>query len=719
MRTKAPLALCLALIAFAAIARAQDAEPSADPAATTDSDSTSDAPGADTPSAAEVPPAEPAVSPEEAKAAKEAARAKKKEAAAAVDAGTPAAAAATAEAPKKKDNREPPKPILTTSLNDAELVAIWNKWRAAVSDLRPTDAEAAQKALLSAKEDLGATDLESFAIGFLRQAETRRKEKDMLGSIILASTAVELAPDLPYAHLGLAEAYFAADPGSVGRYLAEVKLAAKNALGDPRYSRPVFADLASALLLALLATACVVVLVLFLRRSRYFLHDFHHLFPKAAAGWQTGALAILLLAIPMVLRLGVVAELLALFFASCFYLGLLERVVATVLIALVGLVPLAAGWVAGHTAFAGTVAEDVYLLERGGLSAAGAADRVGKRVTDDKADFAELFALGRYEQRRGKLPDAIAHFKLAAARRNNDARLLTNLGNAVLTQGDAEGAAELYTNATNADATLAAAFYDLAKLYYRRAALAPDEILGQEMDRAQTAISTAQRLDEALLTRSDPPPDHLIANRLLISPGLSRDEIDQLAEDTDRSDKIAAQIGSRLVGDLDPTLGALYPGLAALALLGLGGLRRGRGPAKGCDKCGRPVCRRCDPELGIGTSLCNQCVHVFARKGAVPGSIKVRKQIEIRRHQERQSRIAYAFGAFGAGLGHLFSGLTVSGVIYAYVFLVGLAALVLREGVLRAPFGPAPAWMTIAPAATLIAVSYLLSLRGLFTRQAE
>ena len=717
MRTKAPLALCLALLALAATARAQDSSDSQDSTSTEEQAPAQgdqvDAPGADEGAAdAE----QPATADAPGETAHPVAHARKKPASA-PDAGTPAATAA-APAPKK-DNREAPKPILTAKIGDAELVAIWNTWRQAVSDLRPRDADAAQKALLSAKEDLGATDLEGFAIGFLRVAAHRRQERDMLGSVSLAQTAVKLAPDLPYAHLGLAEAYYAADPASPGRYLAELKVAARAALTDPRYARPLFADLAAAVLLALLATACAVILVLFARRARYFLHDFHHLFPRGAQGWQTGALALLMLAIPIVLRLGVVPELLAIFFASCFYLRLSERVVGAVLIALVGVVPLAAGWVAAHTAFAGTVAEDVYLLERGGIAASDAADRIARRVADNKADFAELFALGRYEERRGRLADAIAHFKQAAARRNNDARLLTNLGNAVLVQGDADGAAELYTNATNADGTLAAAFYDLAKLYYRRAALAPDETLGQEMDRAQTAITTAQRLDESLLLKTDPPPDHLVANRLLLSPGLTTHEILQLADSGDRSSKIAVQFGSRLVGDLDPTVGAIYPALLALALIGLGGVRRGKGLAKGCDKCGRPVCRRCDPELGVGTSLCNQCVHVFARKGAVPGSVKVRKQIEIRRYQQRQSRIAYAFGVIGAGLGHVFSGVTVRGVLYVFVFLAGLFTLLLRDGVLRAPFGPAPAWMTIVPAVVIAGAAYLLSLRGLFRRQVE
>jgi hypothetical protein len=67
----------------------------------------------------------------------------------------------------------------------------------------------------------------------------------------------------------------------------------------------------------------------------------------------------------------------------------------------------------------------------------------------------------------------------------------------------------------------------------------------------------------------------------------------------------------------------------------------------------------------------------------------------------------------------VFSGFTVRGALFAFFFLDGLFALLLRDGVLRAPYGPAPSWMTLVPAVAVIAGSYLFSLRGLFRRQAE
>jgi tetratricopeptide (TPR) repeat protein len=636
----------------------------------------------------------------------------------ATDEGTPSVKPAKAASPKSTAPREALKPILPASATDKDLVAAWNRWHQAVVQMRPQEAEAAQKELIALKADLAVEDLEAFSVGFVRASEVRQKEKDSLGSVTLAQTAVTLAPDLPYAHLGLAQAYLDSDPFSLGRYFQELGAASRTALKDPRYRRAIVADVGAAALGALVATAALTLLVLFLRKARYLFHDVHHLFPRAARPWQSAAVVLLLLSLPVVFRLGLVPVLLTLFAAVCLHLGAVERVVAALMLAVLALVPVAASALAEHTTFAGTVAEDVYLLERGGLMAAEAAGRVEHRVAENKADVSEQFALARYLARRGKLPDAISLFKQAAARKTGDARLLTNLGNAILIQGDEEGAAELYLQATQADPALADAYFDLAKVYYRRAATVSDDQVGPELDRAQSALTTAQRLDPALLRKEDPPAERLLANRLLLSPGLTAGEITRLTPD-DQGPKIAAQLASRLVGDFDPLTGVAYPVVIAGVLLLIGWVRRGRGVSKGCDKCGRPVCRRCDPELGVGSMLCNQCVHVFARKGAVPSAVKLKKQIDIRRYRQARNRMSYVLAAVCSGMGHLFSGLPVRGALYAFLFLFGVANVVLRDGVLRTPYGPVPLWMTLVPAGALMAVVYFLSLRGLYRKQAE
>ncbi|HEX8438945.1 tetratricopeptide repeat protein [Archangium sp.] len=631
---------------------------------------------------------------------------------------TPAAAAQPpAPAPVV---RPPPPTILTPRVTDADLQQAWDKWQKAVAALDMETARKAQQELVDLKDDVGALDMEALSIAFIRAAEGRRKANDSAGALLLVEQAVTLSPNLPYARLALAEAYMRRSAGDVGPYFREVKAALSVMVKDPRYRRPVMADLGAVFLVAVLATAAVVVGVLFARRVRFFLHDFHHLFPKAAARWQTAALAVLLLiGTPISLRLGLVPVLLLLLVSVAFYLSVSERAVAAVLLVLAALVPFAAGKMALSASFAGTVAEDVYVLERGGLAVEQVADRVRARHEKKQAGFAELFALGRFEARRGQMQEAIAHYKAAAALRPGHAGLMTNLGNAMLATGDQDGAARIYAEASGADPGLAAPAFNLAEVYRRRAAVAPDDLIGVENQRARDALGAAQRLDGSLLMWKRPLDERLLMNRLLISPTITEVDMPD-TEDPVAAQRVEAQLSRRLLGKGSAGTAWMLPVLGALFAFGWGFAGQKVRASRECEKCGRPVCGRCDKELGVAAKTCAQCVNVFSRnKGAVEARVRARKQIEIERHRRLESGVSYAFGALVSGAGHLFHGLPVRGALYAFFFLLAVSGVLLRSGVLRAPYGEMPLYLKLAPLLLILIPLHLLTLRGLYRRQNE
>jgi Flp pilus assembly protein TadD len=621
--------------------------------------------------------------------------------------------------PRLDPSRQPPAPLRVVQASNAQLLELWERWRKAVVDVDPKAQEQAQQELLRLKEDLGIQDLEPFAVGFLRQAEARRRASDPVGEVHLARTAVQLSPHLPAAHFALAEAHLRADLSAVGPYLSELKEGLYHLWTDPRHARPALADLGSGLLFALVATATAAVLMLFARRVRYFVHDFHHLLPRVTASWQSAALAVLLLSLPVVFRLGVAPLLLVLLASVCIYLSPLERAVAAALVASLGLLPRLAFELTEHTALAGTLAEDVYRLERGGLEAEPAAARVRKRVGEGRAEFAELFALGRFQLRRGQVDGALEHFKLAAAKRASDARLLTNVGNAMMAKEDTDGAADMYKTAAQADGTLAAPLFNVSKLYSRRARVLRDELVAQELEKSHAARERANQLDPRLARREDPPEDDLVLNRFLLSPELPEQEVLALASAGEQAEKVSAQLSSRLLGS--PGWGLLwpYPIAGAALLFALGFAARSGAASRACDRCGRPVCRRCDPDLPASSELCGQCVNVFVRRNAVTAPTKVRKQLEVDYYQARMGRLSYLFGLLCSGAGHFFSGLPLRGALYSFLFLFVAFSAFYRHGVLRPPYDAGPSLLRLLPLGATFVLVYLLSLRGLYKRQAE
>jgi tetratricopeptide (TPR) repeat protein len=316
------------------------------------------------------------------------------------------------------------------------------------------------------------------------------------------------------------------------------------------------------------------------------------------------------------------------------------------------------------------------------------------------------------------LAEAEVAFNSAATMRPNDARLLTQQGNLAFLEGKLEVAAQLYARASDLNPTLIEAYWNAAKLHRRRARAMNDDTVGAELDRAQTALASALRLDERLSQRQDPPDDRPLMNRLLLSPALPKAELAELADSSARAARVRTQATGALLGGLEGAAGALVPLGVGFLLVAVGLVRRGHGVSQACDKCGRPVCRRCDPQLSVGSQFCAQCVNVFARRGVVPPLLKVNKEMEVRRHRARSSRIAYALGLLCGGLGHVFSGSALRGVGYAFLFFFAAACVFTREGVLRAPYGPVPEVMRLLPLALLLAAVVFFSLRGLSRQKA-
>ena len=597
---------------------------------------------------------------------------------------------------------------------DADLRELWKRWRRALAEgSSAAQAQEAAKALLAAKDELGISDLESFSVAAARLAVRRSAADEPVEAIELARLAVALAPHLPSSRFTLARMYFFSEPSAMGRWATELRESLMALLRDPRHLRPVLADASAAAISALVATALAAIGLLFLRKARCFFHDFHHLFPRAAAKWQTVPLAVVLLCLPLVFRMGLIPVLAALLASVALYLNREERLVGAALLAALALVaPL--GRVAGEiNALSGTVGEDILNLDRGGLEAAPAAEAVKARIADERADFAEIYALGRYALRRGHLEQAAELFKKAALLRRNDAYLLTALGNARFGAGDLEGASALYTQAREADPELGAAHYNLARVHERKARTLSGADQALELEEALGERAHAIERDPSLAERPEPSADEVQLNRLVITPPLPWDEVRELAVLPEAADRVGDQLAGWLLGTSAGPWAVIAPLGLALLVLGIGALQSFVRVSALCEKCGLAGCHRCDPEFGRRGGLCSQCVYVFTRKGAVAPQVKVRKQLEVNRFEARRTRLSWLLGIVCSGGGHLYGGQPVRGAAFAFAALFLICSAALGEGILRAPYGEFPLALRLTPVVLALAVVYLLSLRSL------
>jgi hypothetical protein len=581
----------------------------------------------------------------------------------------------------------------------AELERAWADRRRALREQDVAGAEEAQRKVLALQEELAIDNLRPFAAAEVRDSQRALAARLEADALAHAELAVRLAPDLPEAHLALARARLARD--GVARALAALGGVARAAARDPHTARAVGVDVAAALAAAILSASAAIVALLLARRFHLFAHDFHDL-PVVRAGTpvQGALLALVVLGLPLSLGLGPLAAVAVAVAAAWLYLSLGERIVATLaLLAFVG-APFAAEQVGRWATFTGTLAEEVYELEHGAGDAAAA--RLAAR---GDLPPAALAALGRHAKRRGDLAGARRWLEAAVDAGGRPADVLVNLGNVHLLGGDLEAAKAAWLDAADRAGprleALAAAHYNLSKLYVRQSAL----------DQANEARRRAQQVAPELVARRA-AEDDLRANRHLVDVPLDAAAYRALAAADGASGALGEWARRRIAGALPPHLWPWAPlGLVAAlwALAALGGRLR---VARACDKCGRPACARCDAATGL---LCGQCVNVYVKKGVVEARDRVRKDRQVRRRARVARLAARAAALLGGGPGHVLRGEPVRGwlVLAAVLFAVFLA--VFHRGVLPPP-QPTPfaAAGRLALAIPLGAVAWAASLRAIF-----
>jgi tetratricopeptide (TPR) repeat protein len=329
-----------------------------------------------------------------------------------------------------------------------------------------------------------------------------------------------------------------------------------------------------------------------------------------------------------------------------------------------------------------------------------------ERSTREQFPAPALLAIGRWHKRQGDLAEARRWYDAALAAEPRSAEAQVNLGNVLFLEGDLEGAKAAYLSAVDRArdlSTLAAAQYDLSKLYLRLAAV------GQSSE----ARRKAQQADAAYLARygSD---DDFRANAWLVDALPSADRLAEFAARDAVPRAIGAAALRRVAGPLARWGWPLLPLLliGSLWLLALFAPRLA--PAAPCDRCGRPACRRCDP---ASTASCGQCVNVYFRRNAVDPRDRDRKDAQVRRHARVRRWTERALAVLGGGAGHVVGGRPVLGflVLFALVFLGFLAWF--WHGVVPPPqHSPYAVALRLAVAVPLFALLYGIAVRDAFRR---
>jgi len=435
------------------------------------------------------------------------------------------------------------------------------------------------------------------------------------------------------------------------------------------------ADLVIVASAALIVTAIIFAISLFVRYGRSVAHDFRELVSLRFTGGSVSVLAFALLFLPLFLWLGPM-WLLFYWFVVCFgYANVVERVATILLLLLVALVPITLDWTADRIAGVDSPVVTAAVSSSTQAYQPEALRRLQELIVFVPDQPALQVLTGNLLNFEGSEDQAETYYRRAIQLNPSYAGALVNLGNLLFLKNEFPAAINSYEKAERADPNLAIAFYNHS--------VAASEIY--KYDLQGQMLERARRADRSFVERlaANPPPQKIV----MYSPAIG--EAWKIRRAISKQQTVRALFGNYSVFDpvktaVNPlTLGAVTALLLALIVWLV---RRRIGFANACIKCGRTFCYRCKSARESST-YCTQCIHIYLKRDGVSIDTKRQKLEEVTEHQGAMQLRNRIFASFIPGSAQMMEGRTVRGVLGVFFFAT-VVAIAIFVGRLAPALGP-------------------------------
>jgi Tfp pilus assembly protein PilF len=577
----------------------------------------------------------------------------------------------------------------------AQQVAPRDIWPQATSAARDGDLDTAAKKtseLLNTGKTYGIRTFPTYAAGAAALAsESREKNAD------LAAWAEKAARDLDGRSPSVA--FTQADRAAATKgWASAIPLAVQGfgrAFANYRANTLSRADLLVVAAGAVLVTATLLALALFMRYGRSAAHDFREMLSRRFKGGSVSVLAFALLFIPIFLWLNPV-WLIFYWFALFFgYAGWTERIAVVLVLILVALTPVALDAAAHRIAGVDSPVVAAAIASENDAYEPGALRRLQDLLAVVPDDPTLHVLMGNLQAFEGLDDQAAVHYRRAIQLRPTYAGAHVNLGNLLYLNNEFQAAITEYEKAEAADPSLATAFYN-------HSVAAGDTY---KFDLQKEMIAKTRNIDSAFADRMgrNPPSQKIV----MYKP--------PIAEAWKISNRLSTRPAARaLFGNysaFEPvraatspiTIGALTSFLLALVLFLV---RRRTGYANACIKCGRTFCSRCKSSRE-STTYCTQCIHIYLKRDGVSLDTKRQKLEEVGGHVAAVTRRNRLFATFLPGSAQLMEGRVVAGLLGVFLFAFFVITAILT-GRLGPALGPVADVAQTIVRAVAIALAVLL-----------
>ncbi len=534
--------------------------------------------------------------------------------------------------------------------------------------------------------ELGAWNLEAAARVAMNDGEGKPIER--------AEAAVQLAPDLPIAHMALAEALWL-DGGSP---IDAFRWAASSIAAIPRHAEAGVWFAGNGLYVLALAALvggiiCVGVVGLF--AAPHAAHDLGDAVSRSLPAFARVALFLSVLLVPLLLGEGILGLAVALLAVGCFYSGFLGR---GALIVAAGAIVAGAFPVAQ---LAGTVL--TALPEDQVFRAALATGRgfthpvdVVRLESASDRDSLALRALAQGAQSHGRLGAADAHYQALLTDKPRDPVIANNAAGVRLELGHMQAALDLYADSI-AIVESPLVLFNLSQAYGRVFKV-------EELSRT---LARAQQLDGEMVANLA-RLQGTEAEGFVVALPLGLDQIWKRVLSSDGGEAIAAELRAFFApGKLGATVEAAALAFGVAALLGcLMGTRFQASCL--CPRCGTRICPRCDEEGVDETGKpCSACIRLFRQTENTDRVVRIERINALRKREQRLVKVRWVVSMLIPGAAGALARRPVQSLVGAFCFALALISVYWRNGVVPDPLvAGASASLVFLGVATLAALGY-------------
>ncbi len=602
-------------------------------------------------------------------------------------------------------------PKTLASIKLSRIREIWFLRKNLLSAGEEGKAREALESLHQEKLNLSIENLVLYAATLIREALQCAREGNLSRAIELIEFSQKLAPDFPPAYFFLARVYFAANKFSLTRIIRQYQQGCAAISRNFLWGVNLAGNFTLILFGSIFLSFIIYGFIELLKYLKLLLHDFSDLFPQAIPSSLTTILGGLIVLAPLLffLQRGIILMLIWVLLLTVVYSTTRERALTIVFFFLLGTSPLMLKLISSLLASPHTgIVREIAQANEGELTL-DTEKKLKEWLQRYPQDIEVLFTLGILSKRKDDYELARQYYQKTIELDPELAPSYNNLANIFLAMDEVERALENYQRARELDPHLVSAHYNLAQLYYKQALLAEGE----------NELRLARKLDPARVSHYTNIYSSTNINRLVIDELIPLSSLwRRLFSPPFSNSRIMDLPGAHLFkGWKLKQMSGLGLALILFSLL-LVRLDKKVRFSWACERCGKPVCRRCQPVISEQPriereGLCPQCFYTYIKHEGVEPEVKAKKDHQVQRFQIRWEILHRVLSFLLLGTGHLIKGFTLRGIVLLTFFIAFIVNFIFWDGLLRhAP----PVTSTISLPRVIIFVLLFLTLYGLGIR---